>query len=58
MQDCERCDAKMDAHSLELMDYCAKCSKNLCAECMKKGCCGEVPAESGEMADNLEEDDA
>ena len=27
-----------------LLDYCAVCSRDLCAGCMKKGCCGNVPA--------------
>ncbi len=33
--------------SRALLDYCVECSKDLCDECMKKGCCGNVPAKSG-----------
>jgi hypothetical protein len=29
------------------LDYCAECSRDLCEDCMKKGCCGHVPALSG-----------
>lgn len=52
---CERCGAEPDAE-FGLHDYCAKCSKNLCPKCMAKGCCGSVPAESGNQEDN--EDDS
>lgn len=55
--ECERCQAKPPAGSFELFDYCAECGKNLCADCMEKGCCGETPAASG-MADDEEDDDA
>lgn len=43
---CEGCGA---AHpkSYGLWDYCAACGKNLCCACMEKGCCGKVPAASG-----------
>ncbi len=46
---CERCGCKPDRgpDNYELFDYCAECSTNLCAECMKGGCCGVTPAASG-----------
>lgn len=50
---CETCRKKIDFPS----DYCAECGKNLCDECMKKGCCGSVPAKSGADEDNIEEGD-
>ncbi len=53
---CERCGARPDPKSYELLDYCAKCSKDLCPACMAKGCCGNVPASSGNAADNGEDD--
>ncbi len=48
---CERCGATTEPGTFDLMDYCAVCSKNLCPECMAKGCCGNVPAKSGNEAD-------
>lgn len=48
---CERCGARQprpDASGYALFDYCAVCSRDRCDECMKKGCCGHVPALSGE----------
>lgn len=39
----------------DLFDYCLTCSKNLCPDCMEKGCCGKVPAESGEEHDFSDE---
>lgn len=50
---CERCGATPTSY--ELLDYCATCSKNLCADCMKAGCCGAVPAASGAGHDHDEE---
>jgi hypothetical protein len=47
---CERCGKQSDPASYELMDYCAECSRNLCDDCMAKGCCGQVPATSGTEA--------
>lgn len=35
----------------ELLDYCLECSKDLCKNCMAKGCCGIKPARSGMEAD-------
>lgn len=49
---CERC--KVEATGYNLHDYCAKCSKNLCDRCMKNGCCGQKPAESGQGTDHAE----
>lgn len=57
---CERCGSRPHdsagtgpkANEFTLFDYCAVCSKDLCPECMAKGCCGNVPALSGEKADN------
>lgn len=42
---CERC--KVEATGYDLHDYCALCSKNLCATCMANGCCRVKPARSG-----------
>lgn len=53
MQDCERCGARANGQ-YELFDYCAHCSANLCHDCMKKGCCKKVPADSGSEADDEE----
>jgi len=59
MAACEACGAEPAAYNL--FDYCAECSKNLCAACMKKGCCGHVPAFSGmgedDVAPPLDSDD-
>lgn len=51
MSVCERCSKRADPSSYELMDYCAECSRNLCDDCMAKGCCGKVPALSGTEQD-------
>ncbi len=51
MTKCERCGGTTPPGSFNLMDYCAKCSKNLCPKCMAEGCCGKVPAESGNQQD-------
>lgn len=51
--DCERC--KRHIGSID-MDYCAVCSKDLCDECMAKGCCGNIPAKSG-LTEDFGEDD-
>ena len=54
MKVCERCGGQGSkivegpfAGSTHSLDYCAVCSKDLCDECMKRGCCGNVPAKSG-----------
>lgn len=49
---CERCGKGTVGY--DLFDYCAECSKNLCWECMDKGCCGHVPAKSGTKDDEYE----
>lgn len=46
---CERCGAKPTG--FRLLDYCAECSRDLCDECMEEGCCGNVPAISGNEDD-------
>ena len=51
---CERCGKPSGGYDLH--DYCAYCSKNLCAECMETGCCGHIPAESGSEEDHDEEE--
>lgn len=55
---CERCGAKKSrpfgAGNFDLLDYCAHCSKDLCDACMAAGCCGHVPADSGQKADSAE----
>ncbi len=56
MMGCERCQEPAPT-GFDLFDYCATCNKTLCDECMKKGCCGKVPAESGADADHGEEDE-
>lgn len=47
---CERCN-RQHHNPLGLWDYCASCYKNLCDRCMDQGCCGNVPAESGQDQD-------
>lgn len=58
---CERCgegdtytDDAGNTYTVDLLDYCASCSKNLCTKCMSQGCCGSVPAESG-MSDDYDD---
>jgi hypothetical protein len=34
-----------------LWDYCAKCNRAFCKDCMNEGCCGHTPALSGHAAD-------
>lgn len=46
---CERCGKATTGYDLH--DYCAACSRNLCDPCMAAGCCGSVPAKSGQDAD-------
>ena len=53
INECERC-GKV-ARGFSLHDYCANCGKNLCADCITKGCCGKLPAESGMAADYEDE---
>lgn len=50
--ECERCHTNTPEDGYELFDYCANCSRNLCDQCMEKGCCGKSPADSGTKADN------
>lgn len=52
---CSGCNKHAKAY--DLFDYCAECSKNLCSDCMKKGCCENVPAKSGMNDDASETDD-
>lgn len=52
---CERC--QVSTKGYELHDYCKHCSKNLCDGCMKNGCCGRKPADSGMEEDHAESDD-
>lgn len=49
MKRCQRCGAPPEGWKLH--DYCANCSRDLCPECMQKGCCGKIPAESGKESD-------
>ena len=51
---CERCGAHPKGY--DLLDYCAKCSRNLCDRCMIEGCCGNVPATSGTKQDYGDDD--
>lgn len=55
MQACEKC-GRNARGDYELFDYCAKCSKNLCPDCMAAGHCGETPAKSGMDADQEDGD--
>lgn len=50
---CERCGDAPEGE-YDLHDYCSTCSKNLCDDCMKSGCCGNTPALSG-MDDDSDE---
>jgi hypothetical protein len=54
---CERAGCPRTTSGYELFDYCKTCSKNLCSEHMKKGCCGKVPAESGMGEDDAEDEE-
>ncbi len=53
---CERCGEQPEG-KFGLHDYCATCSKNLCPACMAKGCCGKVPAVSGDASDHQDDAD-
>ena len=53
MKKCERCGSRPSGE-FELLDYCAECSTDLCPNCMAEGCCGNIPAESGEADDDEE----
>lgn len=44
--ECERC--TRDISGTGKHDFCAICGKDLCKSCMEVGCCGNVPAISGE----------
>lgn len=50
MGKCKRCGAEPEGE-YGLHDYCATCSRNLCEKCMKLGCCGHTPAQSGADVD-------
>lgn len=52
---CENCSVSTNPNTYELHDYCAVCGKNLCKKCMAAGHCGNVPALSGNEADNADE---
>lgn len=54
MKQCENCGYEVSKCSFTLLDYCLVCSKTLCDNCMKKGCCGNIPAKSGEDEDYSE----
>jgi len=49
MGKCERCGTPPQG-DYGPHDYCAKCSRDLCGDCMERGCCGSVPAQSGMTA--------
>ncbi|WP_224360548.1 hypothetical protein [Hyalangium versicolor] len=34
----------------EIFDWCARCERSLCPDCMKEGCCERIPARSGQVA--------
>lgn len=55
---CERCggqnfftDENGRSVPMVCLPYCVECSKDLCDECMKRGCCGNVPAINGDEDD-------
>jgi len=48
------CGAETEGYNL--FDYCVVCSANLCPKCMERGCCGDVPALSGQVTE-LDDDD-
>jgi len=50
---CERCGKAPLGY--DLLDYCAECSRDLCDKCMERGCCGHIPAISGEAEDVAED---
>lgn len=50
---CEKCGIQTGGY--DLFDYCAICGKNLCDRCMEAGCCGHIPAVSGQMNDDMED---
>ena len=54
MKKCERCGKRPKGYTL--LDYCAKCSRGLCPDCMAEGCCGRKPALSGTAEDNSDDD--
>jgi len=53
---CERCGASPKG-PYGLLDFCRECSRDLCDDCMTKGCCGHVPALSGNSEFGGEEED-
>lgn len=55
MKVCERCGKLPEGWGLH--DYCAKCSQDLCINCMEEGCCGQSPAISGAERDDEESPD-
>jgi hypothetical protein len=63
MKVCERCGSRGEmittgpfAGMYQGLDYCAKCSRDLCSKCMSEGCCGSIPAKSGNEEDNEEDE--
>lgn len=56
MKACEKC-GKTHPNPYGMWDYCAECSRILCDECAKEGCCGHVPMQSGIAEDYPEEDE-
>lgn len=53
---CERCGKEPVGY--DLLDYCAECSRDLCDKCMELGCCGHIPAISGDAEDAQHKDEA
>jgi hypothetical protein len=49
---CERCGLFPWPAGADRFDYCGECGANLCAQCMREGCCGSVPALSGMACDH------
>jgi len=51
---CKACGEVPGPKALALYDFCGVCGKDLCQDCMMKGCCDITPAESG--LENMEEE--
>ena len=49
---CSKCGHRAGtAGKFAMYDHCDVCKKFLCTECMRNGCCENIPAVSGDLAD-------
>ncbi|MBN1204358.1 MAG: hypothetical protein JXB05_05490 [Myxococcaceae bacterium] len=48
---CAACERRGKAY--EIFDWCAHCERSLCPGCLQEGCCGSLPARSGQLAFKL-----